>query len=265
MATTYSNNAGPNTPRNRGDYEAAHMTSVTPGEDVRSVMINRVVWGPVFAGVAMAMAVQFILNLVGIGLGVASLVPDTTSNWAVANLSIGTAIWWTVSGIIAAYCGGYTAGRLSGDPVESSAGWHGLVSWAASVLILSGLVAAGAGVFMGGMLNTTGFTSAYSLRGQPAATQPPNIPANTSAVTPDNAAEATEAMVPPPAGNTVNGVQVPVATSSTMDSATLSRLIMQGSLLSALALVFAGLAAWFGGRAGTIKPTITTVARGKLH
>ena len=261
MATTYNNGTGTNTPRSRGDYEAAHMTSVTPGEDLRSVMINRVVWGPVFAGVAIAMVVQFILNLVGIGIGVASLVPDTTSNWAVANLSLGTAIWWTVSGVIAAYCGGYTAGRLSGDPVESSAGWHGLVSWAASVLILSGLVAAGTGVFMGGMLNTTGFTNTYTLRGQPGSTQP----SNTSAVAPGNAAETAEGAAPPPVNNTANGVQVPVATSSTMDSATLSKLIMQGALLSALALVFAGLAAWFGGRAGTIKPTITTGARGNLH
>ena len=253
MTDTYSNNAGSHTLRSRGDYATAHMSAVTPGEDIRSVVINRVAWGPVLAGVAMAVVVQFILNLVGIGIGVASLVPDTTSNWAVANLSLGTALWWTASGIIASYCGGYAAGRLSGDPTESSAGWHGLVSWAVSVIILSGLVVGGAGVFTGGMLNTTSLTNTASLRGQQPVTQA------------DNTANTAEATVPPSPAGTAEGVQVPVAKSSVVDSATLSKLIMQGALLSALALVFGGLAAWFGGRAGTVKPTITTGARTNLH
>jgi hypothetical protein len=298
MAATFNNNINPDTPRKRGDYNAAHMSSVTPDEDIRSVMINRIAWGPVFSGVAVGLVVQFVLNLVGVGVGVASLVPDTTGNWAVANLSLGTAIWWTVSGIIAFYCGGYAAGRLSGDPVESTAGWHGLVSWAVSIIVLSGLVMAGTGMAMGGMLNTTGF-NANAYRGQAGAAAPNNtpgnapgnvsgnasggaVPDNTAAGAPDNAgAAATDSAAadnPPaitpapdntgaaanattagtPAAGTANSVQVPVATAGTLDAATLSKLIMEGSLLSAIALILGGIAAWFGGRAGTIKPTITT-------
>ena len=284
MATTYNNNLGTNTPRARGDYDAAHMSAVTPGEDLRSVMINRIAWGPVFSGVAIALVTQFVLNMIGVGVGVASLQPDTTSNWAVANLSLGTAIWWTVSGILASYCGGYAAGRLSGDPVESTAGWHGLVAWAATVLVLVSLVSAGSGMAMSGMLGTTN-TNAYT-RGQaaaPAATATvPGSTAEADTATPDLAADdmapgttmspMEDTATPNTSATDTSAadtrVQVPVATANTVDNATLSRYIMQGSLLSAIALVLGALAAWFGGRAGTIQPTITTttVVEGKrLH
>ncbi len=164
----YETDINPATPRSRGDYDASHMSPVMPEEDLRTIMINRVAWGPVFAGVAMALVTQLILNLAGVGIGAATLVPDTTSNWAVANISIGSAIWWTVSGVIAAYAGGYTAGRLSGEPKESSAGWHGLTSWAVSVLVLAFILTAGTGAVMGGMLNTAGFSTSGAKAAQSA-------------------------------------------------------------------------------------------------
>jgi hypothetical protein len=249
--TAYNSDVHTNTPPSRGDYEAAHMSPVTPAEDFRSVLINRIAWGPVFAGVVLALVVQLILNLTGLGIGVATLAPDTTSNWAVANLSLGTALWWTVIGIISAYAGGYVAGRLSGDPVESSAGWHGVTSWAASVLILSALIMGGSGAIIGGMLNTANFTGVPN----------PSLTAQQGTAT--QAAPAAAA-APAPTG-TASGVQVPVATSAMTDNATLSKIITQGALLTAIALVFGGLAAWFGGRAGTIKPTITDKRKMNLH
>jgi hypothetical protein len=266
----------PDTPRNRGNYEALHMSSVTPSEDIRSIMINRVAWGPVFAGVAMALVTQLILNLFGIGLGVATLTPETANNWAVANLSLGTAIWWTVSGILAAYIGGYTAGRLSGEPRESSAGWHGLTSWAASILILVSLIMAGSGVVMGGALNTAGFNTAgaASAKGQQANNPPNNsataeMSAQTLAQTegiPLDEARLRVQQQTSPSGAANTGTETPDTTTgatvttnnTTVSKAALSRIVNQGALLSAVALLFGALAAWLGGRSGTVKPTITT-------
>jgi hypothetical protein len=42
------------TPRTRGDRNAPHAIPVTPDEDVRTILINRVSWGAVLAGVAVA-------------------------------------------------------------------------------------------------------------------------------------------------------------------------------------------------------------------
>ncbi len=42
----------------------------------------------------------------------------------------------TLSGILAALAGGYTAGRLAGAPKESTAGWRGLTTWALTTLVI---------------------------------------------------------------------------------------------------------------------------------
>ena len=108
----------PDTPRNRGDCNAPHVSAVTPADDARSVLINRVSWGAVLAGVVVALVAQLILNMIGIGIGAATLDPGAGAeqNPSARGFSIGAAAWWAVSGILAALAGGFAAGRLSGHP-----------------------------------------------------------------------------------------------------------------------------------------------------
>ena len=101
----------PDTPRNRGDHDAPHVSPVTPAEDARSVLLNRVSWGAVLAGVVVALVAQLILNMIGIGIGAATLDPAGAAdqNPSARGFSIGAAVWWTVSGILAALAGGVSA------------------------------------------------------------------------------------------------------------------------------------------------------------
>ena len=128
----------PDTPRNRGDYNAPHMSPVTPAEDARTIMLNRVSWGAVLAGVVVALVTQLILNLLGVGIGAATLDPGAgaAENPSATSFSIGAGLWFALSGIIAALAGGYVAGRLAGRPQESTAGWHGLTTWALTTLVV---------------------------------------------------------------------------------------------------------------------------------
>jgi hypothetical protein len=144
------------TPRARGDRNAPHATPVTPEEDVRTILINRVSWGAVLAGVALALVAQLILNLLGIGLGAATIDPATGDNPSATTFSIGAGIWWSVSGIIAALVGGYTAGRLAGQPKESSGAWHGLTAWAITTLIVFYLLGTTIGSVVGGAFRSLG-------------------------------------------------------------------------------------------------------------
>ena len=59
----------PDTPRNRGDSDAPHMSPVTPQEDFRTIMLNRVSWAAVLAGVVVSLVTQLLLNMLGLGLG----------------------------------------------------------------------------------------------------------------------------------------------------------------------------------------------------
>jgi hypothetical protein len=69
-------------------------------------------------------------------------------------MSIGAAIWFVLSGIIAAGLGGYIAGRLSGKASQSTAAYHGLISWTISTLAVVYLLTSAASGMVGGALST---------------------------------------------------------------------------------------------------------------
>jgi len=144
------------TPRERGARDAPHLTPVTPAEDMRTVLINRVSWGAVFAGVVIALVAQLLLNLLGIGVGASTLNPTTGDNPSATIFSVGAGLWWAASGVIAAFAGGYAAGRLSGQPKESSGGWHGLTAWALATLVVFYLLTTVIGGIVGGAFRTLG-------------------------------------------------------------------------------------------------------------
>jgi hypothetical protein len=143
----------PDTPRNRGDQDAPHFTPVTPAEDFRTILINRVTWGAVIAGVAVSLVTQLLLNMLGLGLGASTLDPGSGDNPEASTFSIAAGIWWTVSGVIAAFIGGHVAGRLSGQPKGSTTGWHGLISWAVATLVVFYLLTSAVGGIIGGAFN----------------------------------------------------------------------------------------------------------------
>ncbi len=154
MSATHAHPNQPDTPRNRGDKDAPHVTPVTPAEDARSIMINSVSWGAILAGVAVALVTHLILSMIGIGIGLSTLDPGTADNPSATTASISAAIWWGLSGIIAAFLGGLTAGRLSGAPKETTAAWNGLTSWAVTTIVVFYLLTTTLGSILGGTLST---------------------------------------------------------------------------------------------------------------
>jgi hypothetical protein len=97
-----------------------------------------------------ALTAQLLLNLLGIGIGLAMVDPSAANNPDPKTFSIGAGVWWAVSGIIAAMIGGYAAGRLSGRPKESTTGWHGLIAWAGTTLVVFYLLSTALGGMVGG-------------------------------------------------------------------------------------------------------------------
>ena len=146
----------PETARSRGDPDAPHVTPATPDEDMRTILINRISWGAVFGGVVIALSTQLILNLLGVGIGAATFDPASSTSASATTFSVGAAIWWTLSGILAALAGGYAAGRLAGQPKESSGGWHGLTAWALATLVIFALLTTTLGAIAGGALGFLG-------------------------------------------------------------------------------------------------------------
>lgn len=140
-------------PTSRAGDPAALHRSTAPDEDARTILINRVSWGAVLAGVVLALAVQLLLNMLGLGLGIATIDPGTADNPAVSTFSIAAGIWFVASGIIAAFAGGAIAGRLSGQPLGSTAALHGLTSWAVATLVVFYLLTTAVGGIIGGVFS----------------------------------------------------------------------------------------------------------------
>lgn len=129
---------------------------------------NHVSWGAIFAGVAIALAAQFLLNLLGVGIGAAVLDPATSDNPAASTFSIGGGIWFVLAGIVSSFLGGYVSSRLSGRPSNSTGGYHGLTTWAVTTLVVLYLLTTSVGVLIGGAFS--GLSSIVGGVGQTAAT-----------------------------------------------------------------------------------------------
>jgi hypothetical protein len=139
---------------------AYRMTGDTLVADARrTLLLNRVSWGAIFAGVAAALVIQLLLNILGVGVGASSLdAANASDNPSVAGFSINATIWWVVSGIIASFVGGLVAGRLCGAGSRSTASWHGFVSWCVATLVIVYLVTSAVGGLLGGISNVLGST-----------------------------------------------------------------------------------------------------------
>lgn len=144
------------------------LTPTTPADDARTVLVNRIAWGAVLAGVATSLAIQLVLNILGVAAGMATLDPLTADNPTPGAFTMGAALWWTISGVIAAAVGGYVAGRTSGSPKEETAGWHGFTAWAATTLVIFFIAASSVGAVLGGAFSALG--SAFGGTVQTAAT-----------------------------------------------------------------------------------------------
>lgn len=130
-----------------------YTTSTVYGRDPNplvNVVFHRVSWGAVLAGVSVTLVVQVLLNLLGAGIGAGIVDPASAQNPSVTAASVSTGAWLIGSGVIAAFAGGYVASRLSGRPIRSTGGLHGVITWATTTLVIVYLLTTSIGGLIGG-------------------------------------------------------------------------------------------------------------------
>lgn len=146
--------ARPGPDRLRGDRDLPQTSMVSPAEDLRTVALNQISWGAVFAGATAALVLQVILNMLGLGIGLSTIDPAGDGTPGASSLGLGAGLWWVISGILASAAGGYLAGRLSGKPSNSTSGYHGLISWAVATLVIFYMLSSAVSGLVGGAFNT---------------------------------------------------------------------------------------------------------------
>jgi hypothetical protein len=104
-------------------------------------------WGPVWAGLLLALSIQLVLG--SIGLAVVLTVFDPTAANFIPRAATTLSIWAAVSGLIALFIGGYVAGRMAAVLGFRNGLVQGSLVWALAVV--AGMILGAAGV--GGLLS----------------------------------------------------------------------------------------------------------------
>ena len=105
-------------------------------------------WPAVFASLAVGLSVMLLLTLAGVAVGVSVVEPGADSPRAI---TMGAAIWQTISMLIAALVGGYVAARLSGLRRTADGLLHGAVAWGATTVLYAALATTALGTLTAGM------------------------------------------------------------------------------------------------------------------
>ena len=135
--------------RNSEQYRNEYATSDVYTRAGAS-LLSKISWGAVLAGVVVSLVTMLVLNLLGIGIGLASINPMTEAS-PFSGVGTGAIIWWVISNLIAIFAGGYTAARLSGVPLPTISVFHGVLSWCLYTLISFWLLTTAVGSIISGV------------------------------------------------------------------------------------------------------------------
>jgi len=94
-------------------------------------------WSAVFAGAAISVALWVLLQLVGMGVGLAAI--DLDDSGSLRSVGIGTTVWSMLAPLIALFIGGFFAAKMAATYDQKVGASHGFVTWAIASLL--GIVA----------------------------------------------------------------------------------------------------------------------------
>jgi hypothetical protein len=167
----------------RTGYSAGAATASGPIAGVEVIGARRrISWGAIFAGVIVVLAVQLLLSMLGLGIGLSFVNPAEGTSPNPGRIGLGAGIWWGVSYLIALFVGGYVAGRLAGALLSWDGALHGILAWAFTLLVTFYLLGTAIGSVIGGAFSVVGNTVSSTAQGLKSAVP---AAAQSAGVTPD--------------------------------------------------------------------------------
>lgn len=119
----------------------------------------KISWGGVFGGVLAGVGTLLLLSSLGVAIGVSAVdVRDPNA----ATIGTGTAIWTSLTLLIALFVGGWASTRLSMLWERTTAMFEGALVWVLSMIIILYLAASGIGLMATGALNMVSSTAVQS-------------------------------------------------------------------------------------------------------
>jgi hypothetical protein len=105
-------------------------------------------WGPIFAGLVVAIATQLVLTGLGAAIGLTSLAGSDAAQNNAGGVGTAVGIWSIISLLIALFLGGWVTARACGPMNRKTALLNGAILWATTLAVSAWLLSSGvAGAF----------------------------------------------------------------------------------------------------------------------
>lgn len=139
-------------------YTPQYADTAPPQVEIIPRSGRRVSWGAVFAGVMIVLAIQLLLSMLGLGIGLSTVNPAEGTTPQASSLGIGAAAWWGISYLLALLAGGYVAARLAPSRLSFDGALHGVLTWAFALLVTFYLLTTAVGSVIGGAFSAVSST-----------------------------------------------------------------------------------------------------------
>lgn len=135
-------------------------------------------WGAIIAGTVLALTIQLMLGLLGLGIGLATVDPASGGTASVTTLLSASGIWTLLVVLIGVFAGAYAAGRMAGSPAKVDGLLHGVVTWAVATLFAVYLLTTGVSAVIGSAFGALGssITTLTQVAGETAPTSATVLP-----------------------------------------------------------------------------------------
>ena len=147
-------------------YDSTNISSQEAARHLPAAAVNSasaVSWGAIFAGAAAAASLALMLLMLGAGLGLTSISPWENQGLAAGTVGIAAIAWLTFTQIVASGMGGYLAGRLRTNWVDTHTNEiyfrdtaHGFLTWAVALLVSAVLLTTTISSLIGGSAKVIG-------------------------------------------------------------------------------------------------------------
>jgi hypothetical protein len=161
------------------------------GDRAASVAVSnyhdQVRWGPIVAGLVVALSTQLVLSALGAAIGLTSIGSSAAPRSDAPGIGINIGIWAIISLLVSLFVGGWIAARTSGRTSRNTTLLNGAILWASMLTLSAWLLSSGVtGAFgvaasnAGDIINQTQQSNPGNI---PGTTTPQTVPGNAPTIT----------------------------------------------------------------------------------
>ena len=147
---------------------------------------DQVRWGPIVAGLVIALSTQLVLSAFGAAIGLTSIGDSGAPRTEAPGVGTNIGIWAIISLLLSLFAGGWITGRTSGRMSRNTALLNGAILWASTLALSAWLLSSGvSGAFgvaasnAGNIVNQVQQNTPITVPGTPGQ---PNAPLNTPTI-----------------------------------------------------------------------------------